>query len=149
MPADRVFRAVSEFAAHLREMRRQRRLRVRSGRRERLRRATLPRAGRAVVLSKTGGRCHICGGLIDGSDWRADHVLAHSSGGVHAVDNYLPAHSLCNNYRWHYDAEEFQWIIKLGVWVRTQIERGTPIGLSAGQRFCEYERQRDGRRTRS
>lgn len=72
--------------------------------------------------AKTGGPCHICGGLIDGR-WQADHVLAYSGGGGHAADNYLPAHELCSIYRWDYLAEEFQEILKLGVWARTQIER--------------------------
>ena len=72
--------------------------------------------------------------------------LAHSTGGAHSVDNYLPAHSICNNYRWHYDAEEFQWILKLGVWLRTQIEKGTTIGQEVGQKFCDHERRRAGRR---
>jgi 5-methylcytosine-specific restriction endonuclease McrA len=78
-------------------------------------------AERATVLRKTGGKCHICGGDIRGS-WHADHVLAHSAGGKHATDNYLPAHGTCNNYRWDYLAEEFELILKLGVWARTQVE---------------------------
>ena len=106
----------------------------------------LKRADRSIVLAKTGGRCHICGGIIDGGAWQADHVLAHATGGKHSVDNYLPAHSLCNNYRWHYDAEEFQWILKLGVWMRTQIENETAIGRNVGERFREHDRRRAGRR---
>jgi hypothetical protein len=86
--------------------------------------------------------------MIDGYDWQADHILAHSTGGKHSVDNYLPAHSLCNNYRWHYDAEEFQWILKIGVWMRTQIEKGTAIGREASQRFCKHEQRRSVRRKR-
>jgi 5-methylcytosine-specific restriction endonuclease McrA len=125
MRADRIFPDVDSFAAHLRALRAQRASRVVSARVARRRRATLTRADRDAVLRKTGGRCHICGGAIEGSDWEADHVLAHSTGGTHAADNYLPAHSLCNNYRWDYSAEEFQWILKLGVWLRTQMERGT------------------------
>ena len=101
-----------------------------------------------TVLDKTNGRCHICGGIIEGNEWHADHVLAHSTGGKHSEENYLPAHSLCNNYRWHYDPEEFQWILKIGVWMRTQIERGSTIGQEASRRFCENERRRDGRRKR-
>jgi hypothetical protein len=116
------------------------------GRPKRPLRAALTRKDRAEVLRKTDGRCHICGGMIDGSAWDADHVFAHSSGGAHVVDNYLPAHSLCNNYRWNYDAEEFQWILKLGVWVRKQIEDRTPLGLVAGEKFCEHEQRRAGRR---
>jgi hypothetical protein len=52
-------------------------------------------------------------------------------GGAHSVDNFLPAHALCNNYRWDYSAEEFQYILKLGVWIRTQIEQETQLGRHA------------------
>src|SRR5713101_7117472 len=68
---------------------------------------------RREILPKTAGRCHICGVAIEGA-WQADHVLAHSGGGGHIADNYLPAHALCNNYRWDYSSEEFQHILKLG-----------------------------------
>jgi hypothetical protein len=45
----------------------------------------------------------------------ASRVIAHSAGGTHEVDNYLPAHSTCDNCRWDYLPEEFQYILKLGV----------------------------------
>jgi 5-methylcytosine-specific restriction endonuclease McrA len=102
-------------------------------------------AERKEVLDKTGGRCHLCGGLIEGA-WQADHVLSHSAGGSHQVDNYLPSHELCNNYRWHYSPEEFQHILKLGVWVRTQIERKTPIGRIAATAYLAYDDTRLKRR---
>jgi len=146
MPADKIFPDVAAFAAELRQLRAQRRKRVNAGRNGRIRRTALTPAERTEVLRKTSGRCHICGGAIDGSDWEADHVMAHSTGGTHAVDNYLPAHSICNNYRWHYDTEEFQWILKLGVWLRTKIENEKPIGQAAGEEFCAHERRRKGRR---
>ena len=84
-------------------------------------------AQRAKVLAKTDGRCHICGGAIIGT-WQADHVLARSGGGRHTEDNHLPAHPLCNNYRWDYLSDEFQCILKLGVWARTQVETNTGLG---------------------
>jgi hypothetical protein len=146
MQADQIFKDVSAFAAALRELHAHRRGRVVSGRSERAPRAMLTKENRRKVLDKTGGLCHICGGTINADDWQADHVLAHSTGGAHSVDNYLPAHSICNNYRWHYDAWEFQWILKLGVWLRTQIEKETIIGQEVGQKFCEHERRRAGRR---
>ena len=146
MQADQLFSEVSAFAEAMRELHAQRRGRVVSGRSERAPRAVLAKTDRGKVLGKTGGRCHICGGTIDADAWQADHVLAHSTGGAHSVDNYLPAHSICNNYRWHYDAEEFQWILKLGVWLGTQIEKETAIGQEVGQRFCDHERRRAGRR---
>jgi len=100
---------------------------------------------RDEVLAKTDGRCHICGGKV-GADWHADHVLAHASGGVHAADNYLPAHALCNNYRWHYLSEEFQYVMKIGVWARRQIEKGTPLGRDIARGFAIHERRREERR---
>jgi hypothetical protein len=73
-------------------------------------------------------------------------VLAFSHGGTHHVDNYLPAHGLCNNYRWHYEPEEFQWIMKLGVWFRSQIEKGDAEALNLAERFVHYEAGRQSRR---
>ena len=62
-------------------------------------------------------------------------------------ENYS-AHILCNNYRWDYSSVEFQEILKLGVWVRTQIIRPTHIGDSVGERYLAYERAREkGRKT--
>ena len=127
----------------------------------RRRRASLSNLQRARVLAKTGGRCHICGGLIAGG-WQADHVLAHSGGGGHSEDNYLPAHALCNNYRWDYSAEEFQLILKFGVWARTQVETDKPLGRHpktlgrspGARRMCNRDgrqlcgRRCDGRRPR-
>jgi hypothetical protein len=100
---------------------------------------------RASIMKKTGGRCHICGGRINGS-WQADHILAYSAGGEHIEENYLPAHTLCNQYRWSYLPEEFQQILKLGVWLRTQMERRTAIGQLAGAAFVAYEKRRVVRR---
>ncbi|HET6360478.1 MAG TPA: HNH endonuclease [Gemmatimonadota bacterium] len=104
-------------------------------------RRSLSPGDRKRVLKKTGRRCHMCGGKIT-RDWHADHVLAHSTGGKHHVDNYLPAHRLCNSYRWDYSEKEFQIILKLGVWVRTQIEKQTPLGTDVAERFLAHESQR-------
>ncbi|GIW52805.1 MAG: hypothetical protein KatS3mg081_2160 [Gemmatimonadales bacterium] len=108
------------------------------------RRQRLTAADREKILKKTRAKCHICGGEIRGS-WNADHVIAHSVGGESSADNYLPAHGLCNNYRWDYLPEEFQLILKLGVWTRTQIEKGTVIGRSIEDQFLKYEAERIGR----
>ena len=100
---------------------------------------------RQEVLDKTDSRCHICGGIIEAS-WDADHVLSHSKGGEHSIDNYLPAHKSCNNYRWDYLAEEFQEILKLGIWVRTQVEKRTEVGTRVAEEFVKYENQKIKRR---
>jgi hypothetical protein len=56
------------------------------------------------------------------------------------------AHALCNNYRWDYSAEEFQWILKIGVWARRQMELESPVGRATLAAFFEYDRKRDARR---
>jgi len=108
---------------------------------------------REDVLNKTGDertgrRCHICGGLID-KRWQADHVLAHSGGGQDSPENYLPAHSLCNHYRSDYLSEEFQWILKMGVWARTLMQNSSSkggLGQDMVQRFFRHEKDRISRR---
>ena len=109
-------------------------------------RQALTKDQRNLILSKTGGRCHICGGKIrNGENWQADHILAHAHGGKHSIDNYLAAHSICNNYRWHYGSEEFQWIMKLGIWIRTLIEKRDNLAMSLAERFIKHERHRINR----
>jgi 5-methylcytosine-specific restriction endonuclease McrA len=107
------------------------------------RRQSLAKSQRDNILSKAGGRCHICGGKIKKNEnWQADHVLAYAHGGEHSIENYLAAHAICNNYRWHYGSEEFQWIMKLGVWLRTLIEKRDNLAMSLAERFIKYERHR-------
>ena len=100
---------------------------------------------RKSILAKTASQCHICGGLVDDM-WQADHVLAHSGGGQSNPENYLPSHALCNNYRWDYLPEEFQIILKLGVWARTQVEQDSALGREVSRQFAAYEKKRAGRR---
>jgi hypothetical protein len=110
------------------------------------RRRTLNKYERETVLAKTAGRCHICGGDVEGNSWHADHVLAHTAGGVHDIENYLAAHALCNMYRCNLLPEEFQWVLKIGIWARTQMERKGPLGQEMCEMFLEYEANRERRR---
>lgn len=145
MSAFDIFESTADFVARLRSLRSLRRDRKLELRGKVIRKPLSP-TERDVVFRKTAGRCHICGGLIEGA-WEADHVFSHSLGGQHAADNYLPAHQICNNFRWFYGTEEFQWILKLGVWLRTQIETQTLLGRHAAKAFCSHERARARRRT--
>lgn len=146
MSASDSFASFEEFISRIQALRQQRR-KTKTSLRGKVTRRSPAKSKKAQILQKTGGRCHICGGHIDG-DWQADHVFAHALGGEHDPDNYLPAHPICNNYRWFYGTEEFQWILKLGVWLRTQIENETPLGRTAAESFCMHERGRVRRRTR-
>ena len=133
--------SVNRFANRLKLLREQRRQGKLVG--STSRRQTLTKEQRKLILSKTGGRCHICGGIIKkGEKWQADHVLAHAYGGEHSIENYLAAHSICNHCRWHYGSEEFQWIMKLGVWIRTLIESRDNLAMTLAERFIKHERHR-------
>jgi 5-methylcytosine-specific restriction endonuclease McrA len=137
--------SASEFADLLRSLHAIRNERQRAFKAAKQARQILSAAERKQIFTKTAGRCHICGGDIEGA-WQADHVLSHSGGGGHRADNYLPAHALCNNYRWDYSSEEFQHILQLGVWIRTQIERETPIGRTVAAAYLAHENTRLKRR---
>ena len=102
-------------------------------------RSTLTKKQRETVLSKTDGHCHICGLVLSVNDFQADHVKAHSMGGMHTENNYLPSCSTCNNYRWHYSSEEIQVILKLGVWAKTKIINDAVFGLEIANQFVKYE----------
>jgi 5-methylcytosine-specific restriction endonuclease McrA len=141
--ADKVFSDVLEFAAHLRSLR-ENRLAGKVANEINLKRPT--KAQRVQILEKTGARCHICGGKIDGK-WVADHVSAKALGGEHSLENFLPAHSICNRAKWFYETEEFQWILKMGVFFRTQLEEiESPEAAALAKLFLFHEEQRNARR---
>lgn len=129
------------LTARLIRLKRGRSERHRRARDEGRRRGSLTPRQRSEVLKKTASRCHVCGGRTDG-DWHADHVLAHSGGGRHHVDNFLAAHRICNSYRWDYSPKEFQLILKLGSWVANEIRRRTPLGCIAADGFVKKEARR-------
>jgi hypothetical protein len=143
MSATDKFQADADFAGRLRALRQTRRACTIKGQ-DRVR---LSRSERDEILAKTGGRCHFCGDFIkkDGK-WQADHLSAHSLGGPHALDNYLPAHSSCNRYRWVYGGDEFLGILRLGVWLSTHIIRKTTLGKDAEKAFFKYDCARASRR---
>ena len=148
MMGDRLFADAISFSKHLARLHERRRARTKE-RGRRGRRPRLSAEARAEVLKSTGARCHICGGTIGADDrWTADHVLPYSQGGGAGVENHLPAHGVCNNYRWHYTPEELQWILKLGVWTRSLIEKQDPLALELADRFVAYEHRRESRRIR-
>jgi len=149
MKRESLLKTTSRLARRLHRLK-QKRLKRRSGLKEigPAIRAHLKQFDRELILRKTGRRCHICGGKIK-EGWQADHVLAHSVGGKPTIENYLPAHKLCNHYRWDYSAGEFQYILKIGVWTCTQIRRQSKIGLDVAKGFLAHERAREARRKRS
>lgn len=145
MSTTKKLRGDADFVERLHELRKTRRESKIKGE-NRAARGRLSRSERAKIFAKTGGRCHFCGDFISGDKWQADHLSAHSLGGPHSIDNYLPAHSSCNRYRWVYGPDEFLGILRLGVWLSTHIERKTILGKDAAKAFCKRDRVRESRR---
>lgn len=106
----------------------------------------LTKQERHHILSKTDSRCHICGIKLNINKFQADHISAHCTGGEHGLNNFLPACSVCNNYRWHYSSEEIQLILKLGVWARTKIVTDKIFGREIAVRFVKHEFETSKRR---
>lgn len=135
----RALRSASAFAKLLRRLQKRRRLSRLAHLDTRGPRRSLSPADRATILAKTCARCHICGGEIKRAEpWSADHILAHAHGGSNDIDNFLPAHGDCNAYRRHFGAEEFAWVLRLGVWFRTEICRETPAAMQLAERFVAH-----------
>lgn len=107
-----------------------------------VRKGKLTKKERALIFSKTDGKCHVCGDQLSLESFEADHIISHVSGGLHKVDNFLPACFICNNYRWHYLPEELQLVLKLGVWAKTVIENKTALGNLMATKFVGKENSR-------
>jgi hypothetical protein len=104
-----------------------------------VKRSVLSKHQRQLVFDKTNGRCHICGIELQLSNFHADHVKSHISGGLHAENNYLPGCSTCNNLRWHYSPEEIQIIMKMGRWLKTKLLDESEESLSLANQFVRHE----------
>lgn len=133
---------VSEFN----EMYQYRLLKKQENKNDKGKKTPLNKEQRKIVFEKTDGLCHVCGCTLDIADFEADHVKPNSQGGTNVVDNFLPACSKCNNYRWNYSPEEIQWVLKLGVWLKTKIQVRSEQGLEIAKEFLEDEIKREARR---
>jgi hypothetical protein len=88
----------------------------------------------------------MCGGQIVANRWEADHVLRHAFGGGNGPDNFLAIDWLCNSYRLDYSPKEMQWILKIGVWARTQMAKSnSECGREMAKLFFDKELRRERR----
>ncbi|WP_157271602.1 HNH endonuclease [Azohydromonas aeria] len=141
-----MFIDAADVERHLYELRRERLAAKMRGTDAAVARKSLTVAEKNAVLAKTGGCCHVCGGLLN-EKWVVAHVVPHAYGGGHGIENLLPAHASCNGARWFYGSEEFQWIIKMGVYFRTQFEElDNPSAWTLAQQFVEHEQRKIKRR---
>jgi 5-methylcytosine-specific restriction endonuclease McrA len=137
----RVPASAEELATRFQELRKARSQRIAEQRL--LPKQPRPKLDREAILEKTARRCHICGGNIEkDSYWEADHVFPASGGGTSDIGNYLPAHGLCNTAKWDQSSEELQWVLKIGVWAKKQMESNDKFGRDMLQGFWNHEQER-------
>ena len=82
---------------------------------------------RGLILEKTGGHCHLCGGPA-GDDWHADHVVPHMRGGSSDLSNLLPSCRECNGLRSAKSPEGIRKRFRLGVYAWPEVKKGTRTG---------------------
>lgn len=100
---------------------------------------------RRRVARKTGHRCHVCGGKLDG-DWHADHVRPLYLEGECREDNFLPSCVHCNRMRWGYDPRRIKKILRMGVYMLDEVERRTTLGKAIERRYKSRLRTTKSRR---
>jgi 5-methylcytosine-specific restriction endonuclease McrA len=88
---------------------------------------------REEIYAKSGGRCHICGGELS-DNWCADHVHPKFRGGQCEGDNFLACCATCNRLRWGHRPETIQHMLRIGMYMRSEIKRGTKLGKKVDAR---------------
>ena len=52
---------------------------------------------RALIIKRDGKACFYCGEVIPNEDITLEHLIARSRGGRDILENFVIAHSKCNN----------------------------------------------------
>ena len=101
---------------------------------------------RKRILSKTGGRCHVCGGPL-GPKWEADHIYPRARGGMDTESNYLPACGVCNATRWNRSSKVTRRILQLGMYLLPEIRSNSNLGKAALSHYKTRCRKNKARTT--
>jgi hypothetical protein len=105
---------------------------------------TLKKSEKEEVFKKTKGLCHICG--IDLQEEKFS--ITNSFGKETSFETSLPACQSCKRIYDNYLPSEIKWILKIGLWAKTQIEYETEIGKDIAIEIVEQEKDREKRRKR-
>ena len=106
---------------------------------------SLSLAVRKRIRSKTGGRCHVCGGPL-GPKWEADHIRPRARGGMDMESNYLPACGVCNATRWNRSSKVIRRMLQLGMYLLPEIRSNSNLGKAALAHYKTRRRKNKARR---
>lgn len=102
----------------------------------------LKKSDKYEVFSKTNGTCHICGCELKIEKFSITSSLSKEN----SLENSLPACQSCKRIYDNYLPSEIKWILKFGLWAKTQVEYETEVGKDIAIEIVEQERDRENRR---
>lgn len=73
-----------------------------------MKRKSISKKTRELILSKYNSHCAYCGKKLDLTTLRVDHLHPHYLGGEDSFDNYMPACRQCNFYKSTLSLEKFR-----------------------------------------
>lgn len=86
----------------------------------------LSETDRGLVLARTRGDCHFCGGAIRTS-FDLDHIVPFARGGSNDLDNFLAAHRWCNGARGQAGPTELNLSLLVGRWLLASLARADDL----------------------
>jgi hypothetical protein len=93
------------------------------------------------IYLKTNGFCHVCGIEISSASFSITTSINNSNNFI-----FFPACKSCKRIHDNYLPEEIQWILKIGLWAKTQIEYETDIGKNISTELVEQAKYRESKR---
>ena len=97
---------------------------------------------KAEIFNKTNGICHICGCEL----YFEKFSITCSAEKEKSVESCLPACKSCKMIYDNYLSSEIKWMLKIGLWAKTQIEYETDIGKEIATEIIEVEKDRENRK---
>jgi len=91
------------------------------------------------IFNKTNGICHICGCNLNVEKFSITIPFEKES----TVENCLPACKDCKRIYENYLPYEIKWMLKIGLWAKTQVEYETDIGKEIATEIVEIEKDRE------
>lgn len=103
--------------------------------------STTSKLEKKEIFDQTNGICHICGIHL-----KIDKFSITTSISTNSEIKKMPACLTCKKNYDKYLPDEIRWAMKIGLWIKTQIEFETDLGNEVALRIVEEEKYRESKR---